>query len=168
MEAKGVQDKGMKLYICIQFYTIIKVTSTKTRINKSGVTKSSSSGCSLAISNNKLGITKRSLSFNGPQDLATRGINLILSELYIRSISWRSMKQTITTTSSNHIFFITHFSLILLFQLMAEEIGLVEVGIATSKRVFQQQVVNYERRKLIANNHTCTYVEYFLEGIYIF
>ncbi|KAG7564268.1 hypothetical protein ISN44_As10g010370 [Arabidopsis suecica] len=71
-------------------------------------------------------------------DLATRGINLILSE---------------------------------------------QVGIATSKQAFQQQhirhlsnemgdlsmwdkvtcKVNYERRKLIANNHTCAYVEYFPE-----
>ncbi|CAH8267272.1 unnamed protein product [Arabidopsis lyrata] len=49
MEPKGVQDKRIKLYICIQLYTIIKITSMKTRINKSGVTKSSSSGCPLAI-----------------------------------------------------------------------------------------------------------------------
>ncbi|EFH53518.1 predicted protein [Arabidopsis lyrata subsp. lyrata] len=165
MEPKGVQDKRIKLYICIQLYTIIKITSMKTRINKSGVTKSSSSGCPLAIQNTG-DITFWSLFFNGPQDLATRGINLILSEVQVHIYTWLENGDWVVITPNEHIFFVTHITLILLFQLMAEKIGLMQVGIATSKQAFQQQV-NYERRKLIANNHTCAYVEYFPEEFYI-
>ncbi|KAG7556851.1 hypothetical protein ISN44_As11g028480 [Arabidopsis suecica] len=38
IENVQMEAKGLKLYICIQFYTI-KVTSTKTRSNKLGITK---------------------------------------------------------------------------------------------------------------------------------
>ncbi|KAG7564284.1 hypothetical protein ISN44_As10g010540 [Arabidopsis suecica] len=70
MEAKGVQDKGL-------IYTI-KVTSTKTR-------------------SNKLGITKR--------DLATRGINLILSEVQVLIYTWLENGDGVVITPNEHVLF---------------------------------------------------------------
>ncbi|KAG7556853.1 hypothetical protein ISN44_As11g028510 [Arabidopsis suecica] len=94
----------------------------------------------------------------GSQDM--RGLVLFPKSIKKRMVPGISSIHIVTSFSCA----ITLLDIALHIRHLSRETGDVSMG----DKVTYKVNYDYERRKLLANNHTCTYVEFFPEGIYIF